>query len=128
VIIPAVHGVVTLRPFVGNSATLSSTLEAQVTVLAAYVKANHDTNIALVGFSGTLTWANQSNEEAGATSLKLARERADAVKTLLEQQLATMGVTGYTITASGSTAALPVSSNATAASQAQNRKVVATLT
>jgi uncharacterized repeat protein (TIGR02543 family) len=128
VIIPAVHGVVTLSPFVGNSATLSSTLEAQVTVLAADVKANHDTKIALMGFSGNLTWANESNEEVSATSLKLALARADAVETFLEQQLATIGVTGYTITAKGSIAALPVSSNATAASQAKNRKVVATLT
>jgi hypothetical protein len=50
------------------------------------------------------------------------------VETFLKQQLATLGVTGYTITASGSTAALPVSANATAASQAANQKVVATLT
>ena len=128
VIIPAVHGVVTLSPFVGKTATLSSTLKAQVTVLAADIKANHDTKIALEGFSGNLTTANESNEEMWATSLKLARARADAVETFLEQQLATIGVTGYTITAIGSIAAMPVSSSATAASRAKNDKVVATLT
>jgi uncharacterized repeat protein (TIGR02543 family) len=127
-IIPAVHFVVTLSPFVGKTATFSPTLEAEVTVLAAQIKANHDTKIALVGFSGELTTANESNEETWAASLKLARARADAVETFLKQQLATLGVTGYTITASGSTAALPVSANATAASQAANQKVVATLT
>jgi hypothetical protein len=59
VIIPAVHGVVTLRPFVGETATLTSALHAQVTALAGDVKANHDTKIAIVGFSGDLTTAKQ---------------------------------------------------------------------
>jgi uncharacterized repeat protein (TIGR02543 family) len=128
VIIPAVDAVVTLSPFVGKTATLSSSLETQVTALATDIKANHDTKIALVGFSGDLTTADESNEEAWAASLNLARARADAVETYLELQLATIGVTGYTITASGSTAALPVSSNSTAANGAKNHKVVATLT
>ena len=127
VTIQAIDGVVTLSPFIGESAKLSSTLQTQVINLAVDINANHDTKIALVGFSGDLTTANETNEEAWAKSLKLARARADAVETFLKQQLAMIGVTGYTITAKGSSAALPVSLNSTAALRAENRKVVATL-
>jgi uncharacterized repeat protein (TIGR02543 family) len=127
VIIPAVPGVVTLSPFMSKSATLTSDLQAQVAALASDIKTNHDTKIALEGFSGEFTTANESNEKVYAASLKLARAQANAVETYLTQQLAAIGVTGCTITTSGSAAPIPASANATPASRAQNRKVVATL-
>ena len=123
VIIPPVDSVVTLSPFTNKSSVLSSALEAQVSTLAATVKTNHDTKIALVGYSGELTTSNELNEETWAASLKLALARAKAVETYLEQQLSALGVTGSVITTSGSTKALSPSS----ASQPANRKVVASL-
>jgi len=124
VVPPAVHTVVTLAPFTNKSALLSPALESQITALAALVKVDHDTKIALVGFSGDLTTANELNEEAWSASLKLAIDRAKAVESYLTQQLSALGLTGYVITTSGSTKAIVVSS----ASEPQNRKVVASLT
>jgi outer membrane protein OmpA-like peptidoglycan-associated protein len=128
VVLPAVHAMVALSPFAAKSPALSTSLEAQITALAEKIKANRDKKIALVGYSGDLTTANATNEADWAASLKLSRQRAVVVESYLKQQLALLGVTGYTITAVGSGAAIPVSSNATAASQANNRKVVATIT
>jgi hypothetical protein len=65
-----------------------------------------------------LTTANITNEADWAASLKLSVQRAVVVESYLKQQLALLGVTGYTITAVGSGAAIPVSSIATAAGQA----------
>jgi uncharacterized repeat protein (TIGR02543 family) len=124
VIVPPVDAVVILSPFANKSSVLSPALEAQITALAATVKKDHDTKIALVGFSGELTTANELNEEAWSASLKLALARAIAVETYLEQQLSDLGITGSLFSTSGSTKALPVSS----ASQPANRKVVASLT
>ena len=126
--LPAVHAVVALSPFTAKSTALSTSLAAQVAALAREIKANRDKKIALVGYSGDLTTANITNEAVLAASLKLSMQRAVVVESYLKQQLASLGVTGYTITVVGSGVAIPVSSNATAADQAKNRKVVATLT
>jgi outer membrane protein OmpA-like peptidoglycan-associated protein len=128
VVLPAVHAVVALSPFAAKSTALTSSLAAQIAALAREIKANRDKKIALVGYSGDLTTANITNEADWAASFKLSRQRAVVVESYLKQQLALLGVTGYTITAVGSGAAIPVSSNATAAGQAKNRKVVATIT
>jgi outer membrane protein OmpA-like peptidoglycan-associated protein len=128
VVHPAVHAVVALSPFGVKSSALTTTLESQVSALASEIKINHDTKIALVGYSGDLTTANQSNEAAWAASLKLSQQRANAVKEDLTLQLALLGVTRFSITAVGSGAAISPSSNATASDQARNRKVVATIT
>jgi outer membrane protein OmpA-like peptidoglycan-associated protein len=124
VIIPAVHAVVTLSPFASKSAALSSALQAQISALAITIKANHDTKVALEGFSGDLTTANQLNETDWAASLKLAHARAQAVDNYLSQQLTVVGITNCVITTSGSTEVLSVA----AASQPANQKVVADLT
>ncbi|MGD0055115.1 MAG: InlB B-repeat-containing protein, partial [Acidimicrobiales bacterium] len=123
VVVVPVHAVVTLAPFTNKSDALSPALESQITALAALVKVDHDTKVALVGFSGDLTTANESNEEAWSASLTLAINRAQAVKTYLAQQLDALGLSGYLITTSGSTKALVVAS----ANQPQNRKVVASI-
>jgi outer membrane protein OmpA-like peptidoglycan-associated protein len=128
VVLPAVHAVVALSPFAAKSTTLSTSLAAQIAALAREIKANRDKKIALVGYSGDLTTANITNESDLAASLKLSMQRAVVVESYLKQQLTLLGVTGYTITAVGSGAAIPVSSNTTAADQAKNRKVVATIT
>jgi uncharacterized repeat protein (TIGR02543 family) len=128
VVLPAVPAVVALSPFAAKSPALSTSLEAQIAALAREIKANRDKKIALVGYSGDLTTANINNEADWAASLKLSVQRAVVVESYLKQQLALLGVTGYTITAVGNRTAIPVSSNATAASQAKSRKVVATVT
>jgi outer membrane protein OmpA-like peptidoglycan-associated protein len=127
VILPAVPAVVALSPFGVKSSALSTSLEAQIAALATEIKTNHDTKISLVGFSGDLTTANQSNEAAWAASLKLSQHRAQAVEVYLKLKLASDGVTVYTITAIGNGAAIPASSNKTASDQARNRKVVANI-
>jgi uncharacterized repeat protein (TIGR02543 family) len=127
-VIPAVHAVVTLSPFAVTSATLSTTLEAQIKALASEIKTNHDTKISLVGFSSDLTRSNELNEVAWGNALRLSRRRALSVETYLKRQLAALGLTGYTITASQNGTAVPNAENATAASRAKNSKVIATLT
>ncbi len=127
-VIPAVHAVVTLRPFSVKSSALSTTLEQQVTALANEIKANHDTKIALVGFSSDLTTANVLNEAAWGAALQLSRQRAQAVESYLQLQLALLGVTGFTVSVSQSGKAISNAENANAASRAQANKVVATLT
>jgi hypothetical protein len=127
-VFPAVHAVVTLRPFADKSAALSPTLEAQIATLATEIKANHDTKIALVGFSSDLTTSNEINEAAWGAALLLSRQRALTVETYLEQRLASLGLTGFTVTAAQSGKALSNNENATAANRAKNNKVVATLT
>jgi outer membrane protein OmpA-like peptidoglycan-associated protein len=128
VVNPALNAVRTLGPFADKSATLSPTLEAQITVLANEIVSYNDTKIALVGFSSDLTTSNALNEATWGAALQLSRQRALAVETYLELQLASLGVTGYTITASQSGKAIPDAENATAANRAKNNKVVATLT
>jgi outer membrane protein OmpA-like peptidoglycan-associated protein len=128
VVLPAVHAVVALSPFAPKSTALSTSLEAQIAALAREIKANRDKKIALVGYSSDLTTANITNEADWAASLKLSVQRAVVVESYLKQQLALLGVTGYTITAVGNRTAIPASSNATAAVQAKSSKVVATIT
>jgi outer membrane protein OmpA-like peptidoglycan-associated protein len=128
VVLPAVHAVVALSPFAPKSTALSTSLEAQIAALAREIRANRDKKIALVGYSGDLTTANITNEADWAASLKLSVQRAVVVESYLKQQLALLGVTGYTITAVGSRTAISASSNATAAVQAKSSKVVATIT
>jgi outer membrane protein OmpA-like peptidoglycan-associated protein len=127
-VIPATDAVVTLNPFAVKSAALSSALEAQIIALATEIKTNHDTKIALVGFSSDLTTSNELNETAWGDALRLSRQRALAVESYLQLQLALLGVTGYTVTASGSGKVIFNADNATAATRAKNNKVVATLT
>ena len=74
-----------------------------------------------------MTTANATNESDWAASLKLSQQRAFAVEEFLKLQLASLGITKYTISAVGNAAALQPSANATPIEQASNRKVVATI-
>jgi outer membrane protein OmpA-like peptidoglycan-associated protein len=127
VVPPAIDAVVALSPFGVKSSALSNALESQITALANEIKTNHDTKISLVGYSGDLTTANATNESDWAASLKLSQQRSLAVEVYLKLQLASLGITNYTISAVGNAAALAPSANATAAEQARNRKVVASI-
>jgi outer membrane protein OmpA-like peptidoglycan-associated protein/methionine-rich copper-binding protein CopC len=127
VVPPAIRAVVALNPFGVKSSALSNALESQITSLANEIQTNHDKKISLVGYSGDLTTANATNESDWAASLKLSQQRAFAVEEFLKLQLASLGITKYTISAVGNAAALQPSANATPTEQARNRKVVATI-
>jgi outer membrane protein OmpA-like peptidoglycan-associated protein len=125
---PAVDAVVTLGKFAAKSSILSTALQTQVSNLAREIKANRDTNIALVGYGDTLLAANQLNESAWAANFSLSEHRATAVEAFLEQQLKALGVAGYTISVTGNGTANPGTSSATSAEQAKDQHVIATLT
>jgi outer membrane protein OmpA-like peptidoglycan-associated protein len=124
---PAVGATATLGPFAVKSASLSPTLEAQVVSLASEIKANRDKNIVLVGYGDTLSAASELNETLWAANIVLSKQRATAVESLLQQQLAKLGVTGYNVTASGNGAAVPGGSSSTT-NLSNNGLVIATLT
>ena len=128
VVKPAIHAVVTLSAFAVKSSALSAALTAQIESLAREIKANRDTKIALVGYGDTLSAANQLNESAWAANFTLSEQRATSVETFLEAQLKSLGVSAYTITAIGNGTANPGSTGETAAEQAKNRHVIATIT
>ncbi|HEY5121838.1 MAG TPA: InlB B-repeat-containing protein, partial [Acidimicrobiales bacterium] len=122
---PAVHAVVTLNSFNVNSYALTTPLQAQVASLAKLIKANRDTQVALVGYGDTLSKADQLNELKWAAELKLSKQRAIAVEAYLTQQLHSLGVNGFSISVVGQGATNPAS---TGAADAKNRRVVATIT
>ena len=122
---PAIHAVVTLSSFTVNSYALTTSLQAQVASLAKLIKANRDTQIALVGYGDTLSKADQLNELKWAAELKLSKQRAIAVEAYLTLQLHTLGVNGFSISVIGQGATNPASSGA---ADAKNRRVVATIT
>jgi uncharacterized repeat protein (TIGR02543 family) len=128
VVLPAVKAVATLSPFAANSSSLSSSLESQISALARDIKANRDTKISLVGYSGKLAAVNKLNEAAWAANLKISGERAVHVEAYLKQQLSALGVKSYSITAVGTGDSNPPGAIATVVSEAKNRCVVATIT
>ena len=128
VVLPAVNAVISLSPFVANSSSLSSSLESQIAILAKTVKANRDTKIVLVGYSGKLAAVDKLNEAAWAANLKLSDKRAVNVEAFLEQRLSALGVHNYSITAEGSGDSDPPGAIASAVSQAKNRCVIAKIT
>jgi uncharacterized repeat protein (TIGR02543 family) len=128
VVLPAVHAVITLSPFAPNSSSLSGALQSQISALASKVKANRDTKIALVGYSGKLAAVNNLNEAAWAANLKISGERAVNVEAFLKQRLSALGVHNVSISAVGTGDSNPPGAIATAVTAAKNRCVVATIT
>jgi outer membrane protein OmpA-like peptidoglycan-associated protein len=120
--------VITLSAFADNSSTLSASLKSQIVALAHDVKANRDTKISLVGYSGKLAASKQLNESAWAANLKISGERASQVEAYLKQELSALGVRNYSITAVGTGHSDPPGSVASEVSQAKNRCVIATIT
>jgi uncharacterized repeat protein (TIGR02543 family) len=128
VALPALNAVITLSAFADNSSTLSASLKSQIVALAHDVKANRDTKISLVGYSGKLAASKQLNESAWAANLKISGERASQVEAYLKQELSALGVRNYSITAVGTGHSDPPGSVASEVSQAKNRCVIATIT
>jgi outer membrane protein OmpA-like peptidoglycan-associated protein len=106
---------------------LSTALEAQIKGLAGEIKASKQTNIALVGYGDTLTAGDASNDSARAANFKLSQQRAANVEAYLQQRLAALGVSHYTIFTAGNVTASTVTSSATAADVAKNGHVIATI-
>jgi uncharacterized repeat protein (TIGR02543 family) len=101
VIPPAVDASGTVGPFEHKSSTLNSTLDSQISELAATVKSHHDTKIMLIGFGDSLSKADQLNESLWAANFTLSQNRAIEVKSYLKVRLAVLGVTSYEISAVG---------------------------
>jgi len=123
---PAIPASASIDTFAHKSSTLTSTLESQISALAATVKANHDTKIALVGYGDQLTKADQLNESIWAANFVLSRDRARAVETYLRTQLAALGVHSFTIKAEGNGSSISGTTSSTA--PARYAVVTATLT
>jgi outer membrane protein OmpA-like peptidoglycan-associated protein len=83
-----------VRPFARDSSILTKALKAKIVTLANNIKANDDTVVRLTGYS--------DRQGTRSHDLKISRARALAVKRFLAQRLANLGVTGVTITATGS--------------------------
>ena len=124
---PAIGAVVALGPFAPKSSVLSTALEAQIKGLAGEIKASKQTNIALVGYGDTLTAPGASNASARAANFKLSQQRAANVEAYLQQRLAALGVSHYTIFTAGNVTASTVTSSATAADKAKDGHVIATI-
>jgi uncharacterized repeat protein (TIGR02543 family) len=124
---PAIDATVTVGPFAFKSSTLSASLETQISNLASEIKANRDTNIALVGYGEKLTPADELNESLWAANFTLSPHRTSAVETYLKQRLAVLGLKEHSITAKGNGAVAPTSGGA-AIKQTKSDLVIATLT
>ncbi len=92
-----IPGGVTIGPFAVGSSSLSSALKSQVQSLAAVIKTDGDQQITLYGFGDKTTTSSE-------TSVALGRQRASAVATYLEAQLAAIGLKGWTISIEPATA------------------------
>jgi uncharacterized repeat protein (TIGR02543 family) len=126
VVPPAVSASASIDPFAPKSSSLTSSLESQINAVAATVKANHDTKIALVGYGDELSKADQLNESIWAANFVLSRDRARAVETYLRTQLAALGVHSFTISAEGYGSSISGTTSSTA--PALYAVVTATLT
>jgi uncharacterized repeat protein (TIGR02543 family) len=126
VVPPAVPASASIDPFAPKSSSLTSSLESQINAVAATVKANHDTKIALVGYGDELSKADQLNESIWAANFVLSRDRARAVETYLRTQLAALGVHSFTISAEGYGSSISGTTSST--TPARYAVVTATLT
>lgn len=97
--------------FATDSAQLTSTLRADLGVLAAHLNKYPNSNVQVIGHT--------DNVGSAAYNLNLSRQRASAVAS----QLIGGGVSPGRITAIGRGEDQPVASNLTAAGRAQNRRV-----
>jgi len=83
--------------FGSGSTILSPLLENQIQNVANEVKANGDTQIALLGYGDKLTAANDRNLALWTNNIDLSRSRAQAVASYLQKRLAALGLKGWTI-------------------------------
>jgi OmpA-OmpF porin, OOP family len=116
---PPANQNVTISPFAEGSYTLTTKLKAEVQAMAVSIKKSKFTTVDLTGYTDNVF------TPAFNTTLNLNRAKAVAAK--LTADLATLGDLGVVITIVPGFSVVVVSSNATAAGRAQNRRVVAVL-
>jgi uncharacterized repeat protein (TIGR02543 family) len=125
VVLPAIPASSTIGPFAHKSSALSASLQSQIASLAAEVKKDHDTKIALAGYGDKLSAADQLNQTLWSADYTLSENRAYAVRTYLESRLAALGVKSYSLSAIGNGS--PIASSASSLSK-RYRLVTAALT
>ncbi len=86
-----------IGPFSEHASTLSAALDAQIQSLAEEAKAKNSTAISLLGYGDALSGADADNPTFEAANIALSRQRAAAVATYLEGQLAALGLKGWAI-------------------------------
>jgi outer membrane protein OmpA-like peptidoglycan-associated protein len=88
-----IPGGVTISPFSAGSSSLTPELKTEIHNLAIEIKLDADSQITLFGFG-------DKTVPTGETNVELGRQRAAAVATYLEAQLAAFGLKGWTISIS----------------------------
>jgi outer membrane protein OmpA-like peptidoglycan-associated protein len=99
--LPAVSWSATIGPFMHKASGLTTSLESEVSAIAAKVKAGHDNKIILVGYGDALSKTDSLNEALWAANYALSQERANAVKNYLVAEVAALGVKDFSISAMG---------------------------
>jgi uncharacterized repeat protein (TIGR02543 family) len=125
IVLPPVSATVTISPFDVKSSALTSSLNDQIAALAATAKSDRDTQIKLTGYGDKLSKVDELNEAKWAANFTLSEHRASAVESYLRQQLAALGLTNVTVSATGSGSAI---SSAGASTPTRYGLVVAALT
>ena len=106
--------------FSSGKSTLSPTSKASLQELANVLKNNRDCDVAIQGYTDNQGWKNSTAEQSAQKNKALSLDRAAAVSSYL-QSLSVP--TSQIKSVDGFGEQNPVASNATAAGQAQNRRV-----
>ncbi len=106
--------------FSSGKSTLSPTSKASLQELAIVLKNNRDCDVAIQGYTDNQGWKNSTAEQSAQKNKALSLDRAAAVSSYL-QSLSVP--TSQIKSVDGFGEQNPVASNATAAGQAQNRRV-----
>ncbi len=112
--------------FATGKSTLSTTAQNALTKFAQNVMAqNPDMDVAIFGYTDNVGFGRQYTAEQNAQkNVELSKQRAQAVCSYLQTQLATIGATSTQIkTVDGLGEANPVGDNSTAEGRQQNRRV-----
>ena len=106
--------------FSSGKSTLSPTSKASLQELANVLKNNRDCDVAIQGYTDNQGWKNSTAEQSAQKNKALSLDRAAAVSSYL---LSLSVPTSQIKSVDGFGEENPVASNATAAGQAQNRRV-----
>ena len=106
--------------FATGKAQLSATAKSSLTQFATVLKNNADCDIAIQGYTDNQGWKGSTAEQSAEKNLALSQERAQAVSSYL---LGLAVPANQIKSVEGFGEANPVASNATAAGQAENRRV-----
>ena len=114
---PTTRSTSVVSPFAFNSATLSQSLKAQVSKLAARIKARGGVSVSLIGYGDGLAVSGQGRS--------ISRARAVAVAAYLRKCLAALHVTGVSIAVTSQATASALTSKTLRAATGRTRRVVA---